>query len=70
MLLENLQNHTLMTTEQLAEATGFKKRFWESRRLSGDSPPFIRISKSAVRYRWGDVQGWLQARVCIRSPIE
>lgn len=53
-------------TEELAKLTGLTKRFWEARRMSGDSPPFIRISKSTVRYRWGDVQEWLRSKTCIR----
>ena len=49
----------LLSTEELVKFTGLTKRFWESRRMSGDSPPFIRLSARAVRYRWGDVEQWL-----------
>lgn len=49
----------LVSTEELHKLTGFSKRFWESRRISGDTPPFLRISARAVRYRWGDVMQWL-----------
>lgn len=55
---------TLLSTEELAKRTGFTGRFWESRRLSGDTPPFIRLGCRAVRYRWEDVEKWLAARVC------
>lgn len=54
----------LLTTEQVAKRTGLTPRFWESRRLSGDTPPFIRLGHRVVRYRWNDVEKWLAARVC------
>lgn len=49
-------------TEQLVELTGMTKRFWEARRISGDTPPYVCISKRAIRYRWGDVIEWLEKR--------
>lgn len=58
-----LPQDTLLTTEEIAERTGFTRRFWEQRRLSGDTPPFIRISGRAVRYRWNDVEKWLGERI-------
>lgn len=53
----------LLSGADLVKLTHLTTRFWESRRLSGDGPPFIRISAKAVRYRWGDVQQWLEKRV-------
>ena len=49
----------LVSTEELHKLTGFSKRFWEARRISGNTPPFLRVSGRAVRYRWGDVEQWL-----------
>jgi predicted DNA-binding transcriptional regulator AlpA len=54
---------TLLSTEELAQKTGFTQRFWEGRRLSGDTPPFIRLGFRAVRYRWEDVSKWLADRL-------
>lgn len=54
---------TLLSTEELAQRTGFTQRFWEGRRLSGDTPPFLRLGCRAVRYRWSDVSKWLADRV-------
>jgi hypothetical protein len=51
-----------LKTGDLEKYTPYKKRFWEARRISGDSPPFIRISSRAVLYRWGDVVSWLEGR--------
>ncbi len=53
----------LVSTKELEVLTGLTSRFWEARRLTGDTPPFIRISARAVRYRWGNVQQWLNARI-------
>lgn len=58
-----LQQDTLLSTEELAKRTGFTTRFWEARRISGDSPPFIRLGCRALRYRWSDVEKWLADRV-------
>lgn len=49
----------LIDTDDLARFTKTKTRCWEARRMSGDTPPYIYISKRAVRYRWGDVLAWL-----------
>jgi len=46
-------------TKDLVKYTKISKRFWESRRLSGDSPSYIKIDR-IVRYRWGDVVAWLE----------
>ena len=53
----------LVSSRDLEKLTNLSRRFWESRRLSGDSPPFVRLSAKAVRYRWGDVQHWLEKRL-------
>lgn len=50
----------LLTTKELEKFTTLTTRFWEHRRLSGDTPPFIRISDKCVRYLWGDVCKWLE----------
>jgi predicted DNA-binding transcriptional regulator AlpA len=52
----------LVSTEELEKLTSLSKRFWETRRISGDTPPFIRLSARAVRYRWGDVLQWLNTK--------
>lgn len=62
-MTQHFLQQELLSTEKLAERTGFTPRFWEARRLSGDTPPFIRLGCRAVRYRWCDVEKWLEARV-------
>lgn len=51
----------LFTDTQLEVVTGLSSSFWRARRLKGDGPIFIKISARAVRYRWGDVQSWLDS---------
>jgi len=53
----------LLSSKDLEKFTGLTQRFWESRRLTGDTPPFVRLSPRAIRYRWGDVQEWLEKRL-------
>ena len=57
---ENLiRDDQLLSTEELAKHTGFTPRFWAARRITGNTPPYIALSKRAIRYRWGDVCKWL-----------
>ena len=60
----NITQDIFLSTEELSKRTGLTVRFWEARRLRGDSPPFIRLGCRAVRYRWNDVQKWLEERLC------
>ena len=54
----------IVDTKDLERLTGFTRRFWEVRRISGDTPPYIKLSARAVRYRWGDVVDWLDSKKC------
>ena len=42
----------------LAALTGISKSTWAKRRLSGDTPPFIKIGRS-VRYHLPTVIAWM-----------
>ena len=53
----------LLTTSEVANRTNFSRRFWENRRITGDTPIYIQVSKRAVRYRWSDVQSWLDNKL-------
>ena len=45
----------------LAELTGISASTWNKRRLTGDSPPFVRVGRS-VRYHVPTSRAWLTAR--------
>ena len=63
MQQHQLNQNLFLSTDEVVRRTGLSKRFWESRRITGDTPPFIRISARAVRYRWDDVSKWIEARI-------
>jgi predicted DNA-binding transcriptional regulator AlpA len=62
-MTDDLLTDRLLSTGQAALYLGFTARMLEARRVRGDSPKFIRISRRAVRYRWSDLQDWLDKRV-------
>jgi predicted DNA-binding transcriptional regulator AlpA len=49
-------------TRKLAEITGISASTWNKRRLTGDTPPFMKVGKS-VRYHVPTVRAWLAERV-------
>ncbi len=48
----------LIDTAELARRTGTGQSTWVKRRITGATPPFLKIGRS-VRYRWGAVIDWL-----------
>ena len=48
----------LIDTSELARRTRTGCSTWAKRRMTGDTPKFIKIGRS-VRYSWRDVQNWL-----------
>lgn len=53
---------TLIDTNELAEKTGIAASTWNKRRLTGDSPPHMKIGRR-VLYRWSDVEAWLEGKL-------
>lgn len=51
-----------VATKDIAKRTGTSSRLWDGYRSKGGGPSFIRISKRCIRYRWGDVVEWLEAK--------
>ncbi|WP_125216720.1 helix-turn-helix transcriptional regulator [Rickettsiales endosymbiont of Stachyamoeba lipophora] len=62
MVAQSLNREKFVPTEELEDFTKLKPRFWEARRISGDGPPYIYISKRAVRYKVGDVIDWMESK--------
>ena len=58
---------TLMTTAAVAEWLQVSTQWLEIGRSKGYGPPFIRLSASRVRYRRGNVVGWLTERTIHHS---
>ena len=60
---EPLPIYTLLTTEQVAEATGISARTLEKWRLRrGVGIPFVKMPNGAVRYRPSAIEQWLLER--------
>lgn len=51
----------LLTTEQLAAEWNVPASRLHKGRLTGDSPPFLKLGH-LVRYRRGDVRAWVEAQ--------
>ena len=64
----------LWTPQQAADFLNFSPRSLERRRRTGDSPPWVSLSRTCVRYRPSDVQKWvedhLQDTVRDEQPME
>jgi len=56
-------SYELIDTNELARRTGTGATTWAKRRMLGvpHSPPWFSIGRS-VRYRWSDVEVWLESR--------
>jgi hypothetical protein len=46
----------LIDEKTAAQIMGLSPRFFQSRRLEGAGPPFIRLSQRCIRYRWRDLK--------------
>lgn len=56
----DLPEPPLLTPEQCGSFTGKTVAQLAQHRFHGDGPPFVKFGRS-VRYRWSDVQAWLEA---------
>jgi predicted DNA-binding transcriptional regulator AlpA len=48
-------------TRELAQVTGISKSTWDKRRLTGNSPPYIKVGRS-VRYHLQTAISWMKNR--------
>lgn len=53
----------LITEAEAAKLIGLTPRFLEARRRRGGGPPFVRISRTCVRYRPEDLRQWAEERL-------
>jgi predicted DNA-binding transcriptional regulator AlpA len=52
----------LLTKKQLARALNVSERTIERWLQAGTAPPTIRLPSGGLRWRWGTVRAWLEAR--------
>ena len=50
-----------VNTRELAEITGVSASTWNKRRLTGDTPPFVKVGAS-VRYHVPTAKAWIDER--------
>lgn len=53
----------LLTCKETAERLGLSERSLERLRISGEGPPFIRLSQRRLAYREDDVAAWVEQRM-------
>ena len=53
----------LLGQSEAAALIGVSERTLESWRWRGGGPPFVKISRRAVRYRRRDIQQWVSERI-------
>jgi predicted DNA-binding transcriptional regulator AlpA len=51
-----------VNVRELEQITGVSASTWNKRRLTGDTPPFLKIG-SSVRYHLPTVKDWMAGRV-------
>lgn len=51
-----------MSQRDLVEKTGIPGSTWEDWRYRNAGPPFYRLGRRLIRYRWADVEAWLETR--------
>lgn len=56
-----------VSERELTERTSTSPRMWQSLRERGGGPPFVRLSARCVRYKWGDVERWLEERTRVNT---
>jgi predicted DNA-binding transcriptional regulator AlpA len=57
-----IQPGDLATTEEVCEVLGITPGAAAQMRYAGRGPKFIKITGRQVRYRWADVEAWLDQR--------
>lgn len=63
----------LLTTGQVATLTGMSASWLEKGRIYGWGPKYLRLGaggkSGAIRYRWSDIQNFLQGCECDPSEV-
>lgn len=51
----------LLSRDEIEAEYGVSRRWLELAALSGEGPPYLKISRRMVRYRRSDLERWLEA---------
>lgn len=60
-------NDKLATAPEVAEHLGYTPEGLAQMRYRGNGPKFIKLGGRAVRYRWADVEAWLDQQTMQRT---
>ena len=60
----------IFRTAEAAEYCGLAKSTLEKKRLTGDGPPFVRLSVRAVGYDVAALDLWLDSRTCTSTSCD
>lgn len=61
------QPEPLMESTAIAELLGTTPQNLAQMRYRGTGPRFIKLGHRAVRYRWSDVEAWIEANTLTQS---
>ncbi len=66
-ITKDSDDDTAIDTNQLSTLLGMAAISIVQERLRGGGPPFFRVGKNGrtIRYRLGDVRGWIAARTVV-----
>lgn len=57
----------LLKAAEVAERFGYTEEGLAQMRYRGNGPKFIKLGGKAVRYRWSDVEAWLDQQTMQRT---
>ncbi|MFT6558341.1 helix-turn-helix transcriptional regulator [Sneathiella sp.] len=53
----------LMTEKEAAAFMGYTMRALQNWRLRGGGPNYVKVSSRSIRYRFRDINDWIEARI-------
>jgi predicted DNA-binding transcriptional regulator AlpA len=59
---EELQGALLLSRDEVEQEYGLSRRWLELAAVSGNGPPYLKISRRMVRYRRDQLETWLDSR--------
>lgn len=57
-----MEHRPLATSREVAEYTGLTEAGLAQLRYTGRGPRFIKVTGRQVRYRWADIEEWIERR--------
>ncbi|WP_228805849.1 helix-turn-helix transcriptional regulator [Nocardia higoensis] len=61
------ERRNLATDAEFCEYAGLTRGQSAQLRYTGRGPKFIKVTGRQVRYRWGDIEAWIEARSMQRT---